>query len=178
MVFPLLTGDFKVKTFSKLPEPPQLFPPEKRWTTAHSCNGTVVIMCSYQPITGQYYQVSKAKYILATLSKSAPVQQIISNTTMRKRKETNCKIPGFFEWRNAGMLHSPRWSSVEVCLSIRSSRDPGANNYFFFLWSRPEKLLEVTVCIQVSMEHRGRNQVKARGKREINCWLVHPITNI
>lgn len=91
VIFPLLTGEFKVKTFPKLPEPPQLFPPEKRWAKAHSCNGTPVIMCSYPPISRQHYQVSKAKYTLATLQKSAPVQQIISNTTMRKRKENTGK---------------------------------------------------------------------------------------
>jgi len=88
VVFPLLTGDFKVKTFPKLQEPPQLFPPEKRRAKAHSCNGTPVIMCPNPPISGQHSQVSKAKYTLATLQKSAPVQQIIiSYETMRKRKE-------------------------------------------------------------------------------------------
>lgn len=91
LFFPLLTGDFKVKTFPKLPEPPQLFPPEKRWATAHSCNGTPVIMCSYPPISEQYSQVSKAKYTLATVQKNAPVQQIISNATMRNRKENTVK---------------------------------------------------------------------------------------
>lgn len=89
--FHSLTGDFKVKTFPKLPEPPQLVPPEKRRAKAHSCNGTSVIMCPYPPISGYHSQVSKAKYTLATLQKSAPVQQIISNTTMRKRKENTGK---------------------------------------------------------------------------------------
>lgn len=132
VVFPLLTGDFKVRTFPKLPEPPQLFPPEKRWATAHSCNGTLVIMCSYQPISGQDSQVSKAKYTLATLQKSAPVQQIISNTTMRKRKENTVKyLVSLNEGMQGCCIHQNGvpWR-YSMYTSIRSSRDPGAKEFF------------------------------------------------
>lgn len=60
----LLTSEFKVIVFPKLPEPPQLFPPEKRWATAHSHSRTPVIMCPIQPIRKQLSQVSTAKYIV------------------------------------------------------------------------------------------------------------------
>ncbi len=125
-------------------------------------------MCSYQPIGGQYYQVSKAKYILATLQKSAPVQQIISNTTMRKRKEK--KTVKYLVSLNEGMqgccIHQYgvpwRYVSVSGVVEILGQ------NLFFFCENGQRNFLRSLF----------RNQVKARGKREINCWPVHPITNI
>lgn len=86
----LLTSDFKVIAFPKLPEPPQLFPPEKRWATALSHSRTPVIMCPCQPIRGQLSRVSTAKYTLVMPSEKStcsanPVPHIYAGRAKKMR---------------------------------------------------------------------------------------------
>ncbi len=171
VVFPLLTGDFKVKRFPSC----QSLPNSSSWETLGNSSQLQwhsVIMCSYQPIGGQYYQVSKAKYILATLQKVHLFSKSSVIQLWGKEKKKNCKIPGFFERRNAGMLHSPIWSSVEVCLSIRGSRDPGAKLFFFCENGQRNFLRSLFVS-------KWSPEAEIRSRQEGNKLLiVHPITNI